>query len=141
MKQERFKIPSNTTIDINILPLIDVLFAVLLFFILSSLLLTKRYDIQINRPALPNPSALPKRQEPTIISIDGQKNIFLASRRTDLLSLKSTLRDLHESEPITQLLIDADRNLDYGFIIKVLGVVSSFNFHSVSLTVDKQRQL
>lgn len=141
MKQERFKIPSNTTIDINILPLIDVLFAVLLFFILSSLLLTKRYDIQINRPALPNPSALPKRQEPTIISIDGQKNIFLASRRTDLLSLKSTLRDLHESEPITQLLIDADRNLDYGFIIKVLGVVSSFNFQSVSLTVDKQRQL
>ena len=141
MKQERFKIPSNTTIDINILPLIDVLFAVLLFFILSSLLLTKRYDIQINRPALPNPSALPKRQEPTIISIDGQKNIFLASRRTDLLSLKSTLRDLHESEPITQLLIDADRNLDYGFIIKVLGVVSSFNFQSVGLTVDKQRQL
>lgn len=141
MKQERFKIPSNTTIDINILPLIDVLFAVLLFFILSSLLLTKRYDIQINRPALPNPSALPKRQEPTIISIDGQKNIFLAARRTDLLSLKSTLRDLHESEPITQLLIDADRDLDYGFIIKVLGVVSSFNFQSVSLTVDKQRQL
>ena len=141
MKQERFKIPSNTTIDINILPLIDVLFAVLLFFILSSLLLTKRYDIQINRPALPNPSALPKRQEPTIISIDGQKNIFLASRRTDLLSLKSTLRDLHESEPIIQLLIDADRDLDYGFIIKVLGVVSSFNFQSVSLTVDKQRQL
>ena len=141
MKQERFKIPSNTTIDINILPLIDVLFAVLLFFILSSLLLTKRYDIQINRPALPNPSVLPKRQEVTIISIDPQKNIFLASRKTDLLSLKSTLRDLHESEPITQLLIDADRNLDYGFIIKVLGVVSSFNFQSVGLTVDNQRQL
>ena len=141
MKQERFKIPSNTTIDINILPLIDVLFAVLLFFILSSLLLTKRYDIQINRPALPNPSVLPKRQEVTIISIDPQKNIFLASRKTDLLSLKSTLRDLHESEPIIQLLIDADRDLDYGFIIKVLGVVSSFNFQSVSLTVDKQRQL
>ena len=141
MKQERFKIPSNITIDINILPLIDVLFAVLLFFILSSLLLTKRYDIQINRPALPNPSVLPKRQEVTIISIDPQKNIFLASRKTDLLSLKSTLRDLHESEPITQLLIDADRNLDYGFIVKVLGVVSSFNFQSVSLTVDKQRQL
>ena len=141
MKQERFKIPSNTTIDINILPLIDVLFAVLLFFILSSLLLTKRYDIPINRPALPNPSVLPKRQEVTIISIDPQKNIFLASRKTNLLSLKSTLRDLHESEPITQLLIDADRNLDYGFIVKVLGVVSSFNFQSVSLTVDKQRQL
>ena len=141
MKQERFKIPSNTTIDINILPLIDVLFAVLLFFILSSLLLTKRYDIPINRPALPNPSVLPKRQEVTIISIDPQKNIFLASRKTNLLSLKSTLRDLHESEPITQLLIDADRNLDYGFIIKVLVVVSSFNFHSVSLTVDKQHQL
>ena len=71
----------------------------------------------------------------------GKKNIFLASRRTDLLSLKSTLRDLHESEPIIQLLIDADRDLDYGFIIKVLGVVSSFNFQSVGLTVDKQRQL
>ena len=141
MKQERFKISSDTTVDINILPLIDVLFAVLLFFILSSLLLTKRYDIQINRSALPNPSAVPKRQQVTIISIDLQKNIFLASRRTDLLSLKSTLRDLHESVPITQLLIDADRNLDYGFIIKVLGVVSSFNFQSVGLTVDKERQL
>ena len=77
MKQERFKISSHTTIDINILPLIDVLFAVLLFFILSSLILTKRYDVQINRPTLPNPSALLKRQEVVIISIDQQKNILL----------------------------------------------------------------
>ena len=138
MKQERFKISSHTTIDINILPLIDVLFAVLLFFILSSLILTKRYDVQINRPTLPNPSALMKRQEVVIISIDQQKNILLDSRKTNLLSLKSTLKDLDDREPITQLLIDADRNLDYGFIIKVLGVVSSFDFQSVGLTVDKE---
>jgi len=138
MKQERFKISSHTTIDINILPLIDVLFAVLLFFILSSLILTKRYDVQINRPTLPNPSALMKRQEVVIISIDQQKNILLGSRKTNLLSLKSTLKDLDDREPITQLLIDADRNLDYGFIIKVLGVVSSFDFQSVGLTVDKE---
>ena len=138
MKQERFKISSHTTIDINILPLIDVLFAVLLFFILSSLILTKRYDVQINRPTLPNPSALLKRQEVVIISIDQQKNILLGSRKTNLLALKSTLRDLDDREPITQLLIDADRNLDYGFIIKVLGVVSSFDFQSVGLTVDKE---
>tara|TARA_Y100001978_G_C23504451_1_gene342588 strand:+ start:305 stop:724 length:420 start_codon:yes stop_codon:yes gene_type:complete len=138
MKQERFKISSHTTIDINILPLIDVLFAVLLFFILSSLILTKRYDVQINRPTLPNPSALMKRQEVVIISIDQQKNILLGSRKTNLLALKSTLRDLDDREPITQLLIDADRNLDYGFIIKVLGVVSSFDFQSVGLTVDKE---
>tara|TARA_Y100000589_G_scaffold330241_1_gene379275 strand:+ start:233 stop:658 length:426 start_codon:yes stop_codon:yes gene_type:complete len=141
MKQERFKISSHTTIDINILPLIDVLFAVLLFFILSSLILTKRYDVQINRPTLPNPSALMKRQEVVIISIDQQKNILLGSRKTNLLSLKSTLKDLDDREPITQLLIDADRNLDYGFIIKVLGVVSSFDFQSVGLTVDKESQL
>ena len=141
MKQERFKISSHTTIDINILPLIDVLFAVLLFFILSSLILTKRYDVQINRPTLPNPSALLKRQEVVIISIDQQKNILLGSRKTNLLALKSTLRDLDDREPITQLLIDADRNLDYGFIIKVLGVVSSFDFQSVGLTVDKESQL
>ena len=138
MKQERFKISSHTTIDINILPLIDVLFAVLLFFILSSLILTKRYDVQINRPTLPNPSALMKRQEVVIISIDQQKNILLDSRKTNLLSLKSTLKDLDDREPITQLLIDADRNLDYGFIIKVLGIVSSFDFQSVGLTVDKE---
>ena len=138
MKQERFKISSHTTIDINILPLIDVLFAVLLFFILSSLILTKRYDVQINRPTLPNPSALLKRQKVVIISIDQQKNILLGSRKTNLLSLKSTLKDLDDREPITQLLIDADRNLDYGFIIKVLGVVSSFDFQSVGLTVDKE---
>ena len=138
MKQERFKISSHTTIDINILPLIDVLFAVLLFFILSSLILTKRYDVQINRPTLPNPSALMKRQEVVIISIDQQKNILLGSRKTNLLSLKSTLKDLDDREPITQLLIAADRNLDYGFIIKVLGVVSSFDFQSVGLTVDKE---
>lgn len=138
MKQERFKISSHTTIDINILPLIDVLFAVLLFFILSSLILTKRYDVQINRPTLPNPSALMKRQEVVIISIDQQKNILLGSRKTNLLSLKSTLKDLDDREPIAQLLIDADRNLDYGFIIKVLGVVSSFDFQSVGLTVDKE---
>ena len=37
-------------ININILPMIDVLFAILIFFILASMLLTQSRQITINRP-------------------------------------------------------------------------------------------
>ena len=136
MKKVRFPISTQTSFDINILPLIDVLFAVLLFFILSSLLLTKRYNIQINRPEMQAPSLSFKKEDSVIVSIDQNKNILLGSRPVDLVSLEKMLSEKHNINPIKRLLIDADRSIEYGFMMNVLGIARRLNISSIGLTVD-----
>jgi len=41
---------ANSESEVNILPLIDVLFAILLFFMLSSIVLTEKNQIAVQRP-------------------------------------------------------------------------------------------
>lgn len=136
MKKVRFPISTQTSFDINILPLIDVLFAVLLFFILSSLLLTKRYNIQINRPEMQAPSLSFKKEDSVIVSIDQNKNILLGSRPVDFVLLEKMLSEKHNINPIKHLLIDADRSIEYGFMMNVLGIARRLNISSIGLTVD-----
>lgn len=141
MKNERFKISSDENIDVNILPLIDVLFAVLLFFMLSSLVLTQKYSLEINRPSLQNPSKLAKKPRTVTISIDKEKRIFIDSKKVELRSLGNELILRQKIKPIDQVLIDADNSINYGFMIKVLSSIKGKDIQSVSLAVNKQREI
>ena len=116
MKNERFKISSDENIDINILPLVDVLFAVLLFFMLSSLVLTQKYSLEINRPSLQNPSKLAKNPRTVTISIDKEKRIFIDSQKVELRSLGNELILRQKIKPIDQVLIDADHSINLSLI-------------------------
>ena len=141
MKNERFKISSDENIDINILPLIDVLFAVLLFFMLSSLVLTQKYSLEINRPSLQNPSKLAKKPRTVTISIDKEKRIFINSQKVELQSLGNELILQQKTQPIDQVLIDADHSINYGFMIKILSSIKGKDIQSVSLAVNKENDI
>ena len=141
MKNRRFKISSDENIDVNILPLIDVLFAVLLFFMLSSLVLTQKYSLEINRPSLQNPSKLAKKPRTVTISIDKEKRIFINSQKVELQSLGNELILQQKTKPIDQVLIDADHAINYGFMIKVLSSIKGKDIQSVSLAVNKEKDI
>ena len=73
---------------INILPMIDIIFAILSFFIISSLYLTKIDSIQVNLPKAS--TSIREKNKPQIISIDKNEKIYLKSNersfdRGDLL--------------------------------------------------------
>ena len=72
------ELDQDNDLTINILPMIDVLFAVLLFFVLSSLILTRNRMVAIERP---NSSINVTTDEETIvISLNQQGELFINGR-------------------------------------------------------------
>ena len=139
MKKNRYTISKDSEIDVNILPLIDVLFVVLLFFMLSTLFLTKRYSFDVSRPSVENTSSQLQSKITTTITIDKDRDIFIGSKNVDLNSLQTELQLQNKQKKISQIYIDADRSIDYGYIMEVLGIVSTLDIQSISLAFDRDK--
>ena len=64
--------------QINILPMIDIIFAILSFFIISSLFLTRIDSIEVNLPE--SSTSISEKNKPLLISIDSNEQIYFKDK-------------------------------------------------------------
>tara|TARA_Y100001933_G_C18906695_1_gene524896 strand:- start:240 stop:641 length:402 start_codon:yes stop_codon:yes gene_type:complete len=103
--------------EINILPMIDVIFAILTFFIISSLYLIKLETIPLNLPRASTSSI--SKDEFINVSISSNEKIFLNSEEIGLKSLNEELQKINIQNN-KKVIISGDKDVDYGRIIEVL---------------------
>ena len=128
-------IPENDELksEINILPMIDVIFAILSFFIVSSLFLTKVETIPIN---LPNSSTAKKEDKRSInLSIDSKSRIFLNKNLVQLSNLKNEIIKLN-IEKNSLIIIRGDKNVNYGKIVEVMDIIRSLNNIKIAISTN-----
>ena len=103
--------------EINILPMIDVIFAISTFFIISSLYLIKLETIPLNLPRASTSSI--SKDEFINVSISSNEKIFLNSEEIGLKSLNEELQKINIQNN-KKVIISGDKDVDYGRIIEVL---------------------
>tara|TARA_B100000674_G_C37812296_1_gene901655 strand:- start:276 stop:677 length:402 start_codon:yes stop_codon:yes gene_type:complete len=103
--------------EINILPMIDVIFAILTFFIISSLYLIRLETIPLNLPRASTSSI--SKDEFINVSISSNEKIFLNSEEIGLKSLNLELQKINIQNN-KKVIISGDKDVDYGRIIEVL---------------------
>ena len=119
--------------EINILPMIDVIFAILSFFIVSSLFLTKVETIPIN---LPNSTTAKKEDKKSInLSIDSNSRIFLNKNLVQLSNLKNEIIKLN-IEKNSLIIIRGDKNVNYGKIVEVMDIIRSLNNIKIAISTN-----
>ena len=119
--------------EINILPMIDVIFAILSFFIVSSLFLTKVETIPIN---LPNSNTAKKEDKKSInLSIDSKSRIFLNKNLVQLSNLKNEIIKLN-IEKNSLIIIRGDKNVNYGKIVEVMDIIRSLNNIKIAISTN-----
>ena len=113
-----YKEENKSENQINILPMIDIIFAILSFFIISSLFLTRIDSIKVNLPE--SSTAINEKNKPLIISISSDEKIYFEEQLIKVNNLsrlvKSSLGKLENS----LIILRADKLVRHGFIIKVL---------------------
>ena len=113
-------IPSEN--QINILPMIDIIFAILSFLIVSTLYLSKVNTIPVELPTAT--SSLKQNENFIIISIDNSGNLFLNKKKILLDDLRINIINLID-ESSNNVVLNADKNVSHGFVIKVLDLLRS----------------
>ena len=127
---------SETGDSINILPMIDIIFAILSFFIISSLYLTRIDSIQVNLPK--SSTAVREQNKPQIITVDSNERIYFNSNEISLKNIYAIIQTNIENleEPI--VILRADTSVKHGVIVNLLDELRKIKNLKVGISTEKQ---
>ena len=109
---------------IDILPMIDIIFSILAFLIISSLYLTRVETISVDLPKASN--SINQNNKFVNISIDKSGNLFINKKSIEFQDLKEKVVNLID-ESKNLVILNADKNISHGYVISVLDVLRSID--------------
>ncbi|BAY97569.1 biopolymer transport protein ExbD/TolR [Tolypothrix tenuis PCC 7101] len=122
--------------QINIVPMIDVIFAILTFFIMSTLFLTRQEGLPVN---LPQAATSQQSQVPTkiTVTVESDGEISLNKQPTTVDALTEQIRTLVGSTPDTIVVINADRKVEHGEIVTIMDQVRQVKGARLAIATQK----
>jgi biopolymer transport protein ExbD len=123
--------------QINIVPMIDVIFAILTFFIMSTLFLTRQEGLPVN---LPRASTSQQSQVPTriTITVDSQAQVSLNKKPTTIDALTEQVRGLVGANPEAVVVINADKGVEHGQVVAVMDKVRQVKGARLAIATQKE---
>ena len=104
--------------EINILPMIDVIFSILAFFIISTLFLSRSQSLPVNLPSAQTAEA--QQPEQINITIEADGDMFLDRQKIELTQLKGVLTEKIVPNSQSLVIINADEKVEHGIVVKVM---------------------
>ncbi len=108
----------DSPLTINILPMIDVIFAILAFFIVATLFLSRSEALDVNLPQASTTRVEAATQ--ITVTIESNGNIALNLQNIQLENLQNSVRQLIKSQNQSVVIINADKQVTHGKVIQVM---------------------
>ncbi|MCG6841253.1 biopolymer transporter ExbD [Fusobacterium nucleatum] len=147
MKLERIKRRSGGTLVLEITPLIDVVFLLLIFFMLATSF-DERSAFKIDLPkstAAKTKSTLKEVQ----VLVDKDRNVYLRytdnsgksqNEKLDLAGFVSVVSEKLNNSESKDVIISADKDIDYGFIVEIMSLLKESGASAINIdTAIKSR--
>ena len=124
----------DKNIQINILPMIDIIFVILSFFIVSSLYLVKLEIIPVN---LPNAESSNQEKDPVIVvTLNMENKVFINEEMIDLILLENELRSRVTNSNNKKVVLRADKSINYGKVISILDVMRKIENLKIGVSTE-----
>ena len=125
--------------DINVTPLVDVMLVLLVVFMITMPVLT--HSISLNLPTASNEVKQEPKQDikPLEIAVDasGQYAVGAESgQKVDLDAVKARLKEAAAKDPDTVVAIDADEQVAYEHVVKVLEAAQDAGLRKVGFRME-----
>lgn len=104
--------------QVNIVPMIDVIFAILTFLIVSSLFLTRSQGLPVNLPTASTSQT--QRQSEIVITLNQQGQLALNRQPITLDALEQQVRNQLRNQPQALVVINADEEVTHGRVVAVM---------------------
>ena len=117
--------------EINVTPLVDVILVLLIIFMVTAPMMKQGIDI-----ALPQASErlFPEElQNRYILSIAADRQIYLDNKKIPREHLEFKLRSLNTSTHIEALFLEADKSLDYGYVVEVMDIIKNAGIKTMGM--------
>lgn len=119
--------------DINLTPMLDVVFIMLIFFIVTATFI-KQAGIDVTRPL-----ALTGEQRPTVsvlVAISANGDIWIDKKRVDSAAVRAHIERLHAENPKGGLVIQADKDAKSEKLMAVLNAARAAGLAEVAISTE-----
>ena len=120
--------------SIDITPMLDVVFILLIFFIVTATFV-KETGIDVNRPD----AATATKQEKAniLIAINANNEIWIDRRQVDIRSVRPNIERLHAENPQGSVVIQADKDSKTDTLIRVMDAARSAGVSNVAIAAQE----
>ena len=119
--------------EVNLTPMLDVVFIMLIFFIVTASFV-KEAGIDISRP----PAATAERKERgnILVAITENDQVWVDRRQVDPRALRANIERLHAENPQGSVVIQADMKSTNGLLVQVMDAARLAGIKNVSLAAE-----
>jgi biopolymer transport protein ExbD len=128
---------SSKKARIEIIPMIDTIFFLLVFFMISTLSMAQYRGMPVNLPKAASGQQAPA--ESAAITIDKAKQIFLDKRAVDKTELPDLLRGQLAKSPELLVVINADDGVEHGDVVEIMDIARSANVARMAIAVKPKQ--
>ena len=121
----------EATVDIT--PMLDVVFIMLIFFIVTATFV-KESGIDVNRPKAQ--TAVVKEKANILIAIDAQNRVWIDRREVDIRAVRPNIERLHAENPKGTVVIQADRDSTNEVLVQVMDASRLAGVYEIALAAE-----
>ena len=119
--------------EVNLTPMLDVVFIMLIFFIVTASFV-KEAGIDVSRPSAS--TAERKERGNIMVAITENDQIWIDRRQVDPRALRANIERLHAENPQGSLVIVADKNSKNGLLVQVMDAARAAHVPNVALAAE-----
>ncbi|MDG1122073.1 MAG: biopolymer transporter ExbD [Glaciecola sp.] len=134
MKQHFQNLIDEEEATIDMTPMLDVVFIMLIFFIVTASFV-KEAGIDVNRPDAA--TAVKKDRANILIAISDTGEIWINKRRIDERAVQANIERLYAENPQGSVVIQADKKATTEVLIKVMDASRSAGVYDVSIAAQE----
>lgn len=123
----------DTSSEIDLTPMLDVVFIMLIFFIVTASFV-KEAGIEVNRPEAS--TADRKDNANILVAVSGTNEIWIDGRRVDKRSVRSVIERLYAENPKGAVVVQADKASNTETVTTVIDAARAVGIYDVSLATE-----
>ncbi|MEP0958834.1 biopolymer transporter ExbD [Leptolyngbya sp. FACHB-1515] len=122
--------------EVNLVPMMDVIMAILTFFIIVSMTLTSQQSVNVTLPSAESGASATDLPDPFVVGLNQQRQIILNSQPATEAQLLQQMQAYLASNREGVIVLKADRGLAYQEVVQLLGKMRDVGGDRVSLAIE-----
>ena len=123
--------------DINVTPFVDVMLVLLIIFMVTAPMMME--GVEVNLPQTVAKS-IKTQEDPLILTVNRDMKISLEKHVIKLEDLETQLKSIFKYRRDKEVLLRADRDVPYGFVIKVISGVKRAGIEKLGMITEPPEQ-